>query len=118
MKLILNKIIISAGLVILAAIYPVAALAWDDCPKGMTNDPYPGSCSRYIDTDSNGICDHSEPAPMDRIAETETILVNTLPEIPPDNTINGPTPKPLVALGVVSINLTGLLIYASYKKRR
>ena len=41
--------------------------AWDDCPKGMVNDEYPGSCSRYIDTDENGICDHSEPAPEDRI---------------------------------------------------
>lgn len=41
--------------------------AWDDCPKGMVNDEYPGSCPRYIDTDENGICDHSEPAPEDRI---------------------------------------------------
>ena len=42
------------------------AYAWDDCPKGLVNDPYPGECSRYIDTDENGICDHSEPAPEDR----------------------------------------------------
>ena len=41
--------------------------AWDDCPEGMVNDEYPGSCPRYIDTDENGICDHSEPAPEDRI---------------------------------------------------
>lgn len=41
--------------------------AWDDCPKEMVNDEYPGSCPRYIDTDENGICDHSEPAPEDRI---------------------------------------------------
>lgn len=31
-----------------------------DCPKGMVNDPYPGSCGQYIDADDNGICDHSE----------------------------------------------------------
>ena len=24
---------------------------------------YPGACSRYVDTNNNGICDHSEPAP-------------------------------------------------------
>jgi len=40
--------------------------AWDDCPKGLVNDEYPGICPRYIDTDENGICDHSEPAPEDR----------------------------------------------------
>lgn len=40
--------------------------AWDDCPKGLVNDEYPGECSRYIDTDENGICDHSESAPEDR----------------------------------------------------
>lgn len=39
------------------------ALAWDDCPKGVVNDPYPGLCSRYIDTNGDGICDHSQPAP-------------------------------------------------------
>ena len=41
--------------------------AWDDCPKGLVNDEYPGECSRYVDTDENGICDHSEPAPEDRV---------------------------------------------------
>jgi len=45
--------------------------AWDDCPKGMVNDEYPGSCPRYIDTDENGICDHSEPAPEDRISNQD-----------------------------------------------
>jgi len=30
------------------------------CPKGMVNDPYPGSCGRYIDLNNNGICDNSE----------------------------------------------------------
>ena len=44
--------------------------AWDDCPKGLVNDEYPGSCSLYIDTDENGICDHSEPAPEERIDKT------------------------------------------------
>jgi len=40
-------------------------LAWDDCPYGMTNSSchFPGYCSRYVDTNNNNICDHSEPAP-------------------------------------------------------
>lgn len=40
--------------------------AWDDCPLGEVNDEYPGECPRYEDTDNNGICDRSEPAPEDR----------------------------------------------------
>ncbi len=32
------------------------------CPLGLVNDPYPGACTLYIDADSNGICDLSEPA--------------------------------------------------------
>ncbi|MGB9911281.1 MAG: hypothetical protein ACPLKP_01610 [Microgenomates group bacterium] len=37
--------------------------AWLDCPFGEVNDPYPGQCSRYLDTNNNQICDHSEPPP-------------------------------------------------------
>jgi len=31
------------------------------CPFGQVNDPYPGQCKRYVDTNDNGICDLSEP---------------------------------------------------------
>ncbi|WP_456371517.1 hypothetical protein [Methanocaldococcus sp.] len=37
--------------------------AWNDCPFGKVNDPYPGMCRMYIDTNHDGICDHSEPPP-------------------------------------------------------
>jgi hypothetical protein len=40
--------------------------AWDDCPFGKVNDPYPGECGRYVDTDGDDICDRSQPAPEDR----------------------------------------------------
>lgn len=43
--------------------FPQQALAWDDCPLGMTNDPYPGACRRYVDTNNDGLCDHSQPQP-------------------------------------------------------
>ncbi|XRP96225.1 hypothetical protein ACO3UB_04590 [Methanocaldococcus sp. 16A] len=39
------------------------SFAWDDCPFGRVNCTYPGECGRYIDTNNNGICNHSEPAP-------------------------------------------------------
>lgn len=29
------------------------------CPYGLVNDPYPGRCRRYVDTDGDGICDLS-----------------------------------------------------------
>lgn len=36
------------------------ALAWLDCPYGRVNDPYPGSCFRYLDANQDKICDHSQ----------------------------------------------------------
>lgn len=39
---------------------PIAVYAWNDCPYGLLNDPYPGQCPRYLDTNQNNICDHSE----------------------------------------------------------
>lgn len=30
------------------------------CPKGFVDDPYPGRCGSYIDTDNNGICDYGQ----------------------------------------------------------
>lgn len=63
--------------------------AWDNCPKGMVNDEYPGSCPLYVDTDENGICDHSEPAPKDRVdnqdLNKETIEKQTKDPIILDN---------------------------------
>jgi hypothetical protein len=31
------------------------------CPRGLIDDQYPGSCGIYADSDSNHICDLSEP---------------------------------------------------------
>jgi hypothetical protein len=39
---------------------PIAVYAWNDCPYGLLNDPFPGQCPRYTDTNQNDICDHSE----------------------------------------------------------
>jgi len=40
--------------------------AWENCPFGEVNEPYPGTCGRYIDTDNDNICDLSQPAPENR----------------------------------------------------
>jgi hypothetical protein len=40
--------------------------AWENCPFGEVDEPYPGTCGRYIDTDNDNICDLSQPAPENR----------------------------------------------------
>lgn len=53
------------GLILLISliIFSQTAIAWDDCPFGYTDDPYPGVCPRYIDTNKDGLCDHSQSKP-------------------------------------------------------
>ncbi|GAB4114830.1 MAG: hypothetical protein Kow00103_09160 [Candidatus Caldatribacteriota bacterium] len=45
---------------------PISAQAqiWDSCPFGLEDDPYPGECGRYIDTNNDGICDLSQSEPQ------------------------------------------------------
>lgn len=66
----MKKIIFALLILVLI---PATVFAWDDCPDGETNDTYPGDCSKYIDTDNDGICDHSQPAPEDRNVESSNI---------------------------------------------
>ena len=47
--------------------------AWLDCPYGRRNDPYPGLCGLYVDTNNNQICDRSEATPT----QEKTALVAT-----------------------------------------
>ncbi|MBT4209793.1 hypothetical protein HON36_00605 [Candidatus Parcubacteria bacterium] len=67
--------------VLLFIIFPLISFAWDDCVHGEINDPYPGNCARYIDTDNDAICDHSQPALVDR---KDDIKVVTAIEIEQD----------------------------------
>ena len=45
---------------VLAILMISSTIAWDDCPFGRVNDPYPGLCGRYIDTNKDQICDLSK----------------------------------------------------------
>lgn len=87
----MNKNLKLLILVIAFTIVPMATIpsvyAWDDCPHGEVNDPYPGDCSKYIDTDNDGICDHSQPAPEDRLASTP------IPTETVESTAVAPEPK-------------------------
>jgi hypothetical protein len=71
-----------------------SVLAWDDCPLGLVNDPYPGACPRYIDTNNDGICDHSQPDPALSVA-TESVPIS------PDDGINLPPETGLTDSGAV-----------------
>jgi hypothetical protein len=63
----MKKLIFALAVIVMfSVVSPATALAWDDCPSGEINDSYPGDCNKYIDTDEDGICDHSQPAPEDR----------------------------------------------------
>ncbi len=40
------------------------------CPHNLVNDPYPGRCRLYVDTDGDGICDYSVPGSGNSVAST------------------------------------------------
>jgi hypothetical protein len=52
-------------IILIATIFVQNALAWDECPFGIEDDPQPGLCSRYVDTNGDGICDHSQSEPAE-----------------------------------------------------
>ncbi len=72
MKKFRKYIILSTLIFILVAFSSISIYAWDNCPFSLEDDPYPGECKRYIDTDGDGICDLSQPAPEDR--DTSVVL--------------------------------------------
>jgi hypothetical protein len=44
-------------------LFSINTIAWDDCPFGYEDEPFPGSCWRYVDKNNDGICDHSQSNP-------------------------------------------------------
>jgi len=42
------------------------------CPRGLTNDPYPGQCHFYVDSDGDGICDYSVPGSGTTLASNDS----------------------------------------------
>lgn len=93
--------------------------AWDDCPFGEVNDPFPGECARYIDTDNNGICDHSQPASEDRIAQEEILAKQTggQEDKPPAIVKNNREKYYLLPITVVLFLGYGLTLYLAKKKK-
>lgn len=85
MKKFRKYIILSTLIFILVAFSSISIYAWDNCPFGIEDDPYPGECKRYIDTDGDGICDRSQPAPEDRNTNIPLNAENVKENITDDN---------------------------------
>lgn len=84
------------------------AWAWDDCPKGLVNDPYPGACSRYVDTNNDGICDHSQPAPAAPTTTAAPITATTAsPTTVSPATATTASPTPSTSSSLVSSTTAG-----------
>jgi len=56
---------------------PIAVYAWNDCPYGLLNDPYPGQCPRYLDSNQDSICDHSESPSSGSLNNSSTLTTQT-----------------------------------------
>lgn len=98
-------IILPTIIFILVTFSSISIYAWDNCPFGLEDDPYPGECKRYIDTDGDGICDRSQPAPEDR----NTNVVLTISDSP------SPERKSLPDYNFLEIFFITMLIYFSGK---
>ncbi len=79
--------------------FPSSALAWDNCPKGLVNDPYPGRCGRYVDTNGDSICDLSQPRPAVSTTTTTQPKTTTTTALAVTTTTAGEPPTGNCPLG-------------------
>ena len=89
-------ITLSTIIFILIAFSSTSIYAWDNCPYGLEDDPYPGECKRYIDTDGDGICDRSQPAPEDRDTSISLNEENIEENVKDDNKYFKETDKKII----------------------
>jgi hypothetical protein len=57
---------------ILLLLLSLPAYAWNDCPFGLIDDPSPGRCRLYIDSNNDRICDRSQKEPEKKADSTAT----------------------------------------------
>jgi len=104
MKKTQKAIILLFTITIILTIYSTNSLAWDDCPFGLEDEPYPGSCWRYVDENSDGICDHSQSEPPDETNNEDTLSGTKL------QNQKGSTKFPIMLIFSLVIILTVFLI--------
>jgi hypothetical protein len=47
-------------ILLISVFIPLISQAALDCPYGLIDDPAPGECGRYLDTNQDQLCDHSQ----------------------------------------------------------
>jgi hypothetical protein len=98
-------------LFLFVAFVPIVS-AWDDCPRDLVNDTYPGACSRYIDTNKDGICDHSQPNPITGATAKITVssVQSSTATVIPSGTVPASTQKtPLAPLPLILVTVGAVM---------
>lgn len=108
----MRKISLVIILITIFAVLGSNVLAWDDCPFGLEDDPYPGICGRYIDTNNDGICDHSQSKPEETTINQENQAGTQQQQ---QNTNNTKFPVMLLLSFIIII---ALIIFFRYLKRK
>ena len=74
-----KRTLFTLGIILILIALSSKSLAWADCPFGYEDEEYPGTCWRYIDTNNDGICDHSQSEPtIETNAENEEGNISSL----------------------------------------
>ena len=112
MKKNFKKTIILLSVVTLFIGFSSNVSAWDDCPFGYEDEEYPGTCWRYIDTNNDGICDHSqEESSLE--SDSEEIKANI------ESTQNQDSTRfPILLVLSLIITLTLILILKTLVKKK
>jgi len=53
----------------------MAEIAWLDCPYARLNDPFPGRCGLYVDTNNDRICDRSQSEGIKGVKGVEGAII-------------------------------------------
>lgn len=70
------KAVLAVMVIAIALSAQAAHAQWDDCRFG--EEDCTGQCGAFTDTDGDGICDRSQPAPQDRAAEVVGVQEDVL----------------------------------------
>lgn len=85
-----------------------------DCPFGITNDPYPWKCGRYIDKDQDWFCDHGQITIKNEVDITNNKETTNSEEIKDDE-----QKKPIIIfllLRIIGLTLTYAINQTLWKK--
>lgn len=103
---------------LIALLTPVAVYAWNDCPYGLLNDPFPGQCPRYVDTNHDNICDHSESPSSGTINNSSTTTQTNQSSVNDNNNnntsfsdIQQTSSVPSQSYNLLPIGITTIILY-------